>query len=337
MAWSTQPEMSVFSLYSKEQTALKGFIILFVLFSTVSLAQQIGKAVIPKDVLMATVLIERAETHEVTAYVAASNLVLVVERQGTNTALIPAENLFRQIKTNEVSYTPLGSGVLVLWSNRFFIVTAGHVIPSDGNVSFRIPQNNGKPPEHRPHKEISQSSGMGWVRSTNADIILTTISLQQEVDEVKVVPIENFAATYEKVSVGDDVFIAGYPVSVVSVADQAVHVIRNGIVSAKMGNGMILIDAFTFPGNSGGPVFWKPAAGLNIFGPIVEGRETWLVGIVLYSHSYTEEAFSPVTGRKRITFESNSGLTEIVSTSRILDLFDYPQVHEAFARWTGKK
>jgi Trypsin-like peptidase domain len=241
--------------------------------------------------------------------------------------------LRRLTKTN---FLPVGSGVLVAWTNRYFIVTAGHVVPPDEDVFFRIPWKNGAPPAHRSHKEISRSSGMNWLRCTNADLALTTIYLNPEIDDVKVAQMERLAATYENVAVGDEVFVAGYPSSIISVADPGVHVIRNGIVSAKLGNGRILIDAFTFPGNSGGPVFWKPAMGWPFSQPKIEGRPPSLVGIFIQYHVYNESAVSQSTGRQRVTFESNSGLTEIVSTSRILEMLKYAYVRDAIARWEGQ-
>ena len=61
---------------------------------------------------------------------------------------------------------------------------------------------------------------------------------------------------------------------------------------------MILIDTTTFPGNSGGPVFWKPTMGLNIYGnQMGQGRLASLVGLALYSPLFTEGAVSPSSGR----------------------------------------
>ena len=135
------------------------------------------------------------------------------------------------------------------------------------------------------------------------------------------------AAPYENVSVGDDIFVSGFPSSVIELDAPA---LRNGIVSAKLPNAMILIDTTTFPGNSGGPVFWKPTASLNIFGNQVgQGRPASLIGLALYAPMYSEGAVSPSSGRTRVVFEANSGLTQIVSTTRIFDVLEYPETKAA--------
>ena len=299
-------------------------------------AQQVGTGAIPEEVLKATIMIERAELLPVTKYEAPSNILAVIERQGSNAAVVGPKNLVTEVKSQELRFPPIGSGVLVSISNRFFVVTAGHVISPDENVFYRIPQKNNQLPQHRPHKAIMQSTGLGWVRCTNADVAVTSINLNIETDDVKVMPLENFSATYDKVSVGDDVFVAGYPSSVVNIGDPAMHIIRSGIVASKFGDKRLLIDVFTFPGDSGGPVFWKPSVGLSGF-PGIKPRTPSLVGVIITSPLYSEGAVSPVSGRTRITFESNSGLTEIVSASRILELFDYPEVKVSFARWNASR
>jgi S1-C subfamily serine protease len=242
----------------------------------------------------------------------------------------------------ETNYFPLGSGVLVMKDAKeqhVFIVTAGHVIPPDGDVFFRVAAKNGSDPKHYSSKLATQITGLDWIRSTNADLAVMPMCFDAEEADLQVMGLGENAATYDQVAIGDEVFVAGYPSSVASVSDAAVHIIRNGVVASKSGNAMLLIDAFTFPGNSGGPVFWKPSMGFDVAGvsPKIPARGANLIGIVLAYHPYREQAISAVTGRERIIFESNSGLTDVVSTSRILELLAYPQVQEALARWNRGK
>jgi hypothetical protein len=124
-------------------------------------------------------------------------------------------------------------------------------------------------------------TGIGWIYSTNADLALTILIINQQTDDVSFIPIDSMAAKYADVSVGDDLFVSGFPASVIELDAPA---LRNGMVSAKLQDSMLLIDTTTFPGNSGGPVFWKPTMGLNIFGnQIGKGRPASLVGLALYS------------------------------------------------------
>ncbi|HVR36936.1 MAG TPA: serine protease [Methylomirabilota bacterium] len=208
------------------------------------------------------------------------------------------------------------------------------MVQPNENVFFRIPQKNGVPPDHRPHMAIRAITGVGWIYSTNADVAITILSINLEVDDVSFIPLDVMAAAYDSVSVGDDIFVSGFPASVIELDAPA---LRNGMVSAKLPDGMILIDTTTFPGNSGGPVFWKPTMGLNIFGnQIGAGRPASLIGLALYSPMYSEGAISPTSGRTRVVFEANSGLTKIVSTSKILEVLEYPESKAAVARVLGK-
>lgn len=307
---------------------------MLLLFGVNSSGQTIGKATVPEEALKATILIEKRVVIPKTNFVHVENLVDAIQLQGTNLAHVPATGFHVRQSIQETNYVPLGSGVLLSWTNRFFVATASHVIPSNEDVFFAIPQRGCGSVRHASHLETRFSSKLGWVRSTNADLALTTIYFNVDADDVKTVPLETFSATYEKVSVGDDVFVAGFPASIVDISDPTLRVIRNGVIAGKVGNGMLLLDAFTYPGNSGGPVFWKPTMGFDMMGVKVPGQPVCLVGLVLYSHQYREEGVSRATGRTLITLESNSGLSDIVSTSRILELLEYPEVKEALARWS---
>ena len=71
-----------------------------------------------------------------------------------------------------------------------------------------------------------------------------------------------------------------------------------------------LIDAFTFPGNSGGPVVL--ATTMNSIQGTKAQSASYLIGIVKGFIPYPDVAFSKQTGRPRISFEENSGLTEVI-------------------------
>lgn len=319
------------------RTTLQGVIKLggtIALLSAASIcsAQQVGITMLPSQLPSTTILIESMDVMNTTKFLPASNMVAGLERLGTNTVLVPSEGLFRQIRTKELRYRPLGSGVVLGWNGRIYVATASHVIPDTEDVYFRLPQKEPREAEHRSHLDVRRRSGLGWIRSTNADVAITAMYLSPN-DNVVSVPLDPFGVPYERIDLGEDVFVIGYPASVIEVEDPDVHVVRTGIIAAKLKNKRIIIDAFTFPGNSGGPVFWKPSMGITNTVPPVQGRVPGLVGIVTSSRAYVETATSPHSGRQRIVFEDNSGLTEIVSTSRILELLAHPQITAAVARW----
>lgn len=120
---------------------------------------------------------------------------------------------------------------------------------------------------------------------------------------------------------GDRCFVLGFPMGLVSQQRQYV-ICRSGIL-ARIRDYLdghttdYLVDAPVFPGNSGGPVILCPSA------IAIEGTNTIshsdLIGIVKSYVSYTDVAISPQTGRPRITFEENSGLSSVEPLDAIVE------------------
>jgi hypothetical protein len=305
-------------------------IIVLLLNAFVASTQTMGTAKAPGDLLNATLLIETAQSVTNTKYVPYG----VFRKEGERTIQVSPTNLVVPVTQPETVFRAAGSGVLLTRSNVNLFVTAKHVVQSHADLFFRIPQKSGVPPDHRPHRPMRERTGVDWIYSTNADLALTIVAIKLQTDDISFIPVDYLAATYEQVSVGDDLFVSGFPASVIELDAPA---LRNGMVSAKLPNLMLLIDTTTFPGNSGGPVFWKPTVSLNIFGnKLGEGRPASLVGLALYSPMYAEGAVSPASGRTRVIFEANSGLTGVVSTSRILELLEYPEARAAILRASGQ-
>src|SRR5450759_4401324 len=71
-----------------------------------------------------------------------------------------------------------------------------------------------------------------------------------------------------------------------------------------------MIDAFVFPGNSGGPVVLRPDI-VSIEGTKAHSKAS-LIGLVIQSRSYIDTAVSPQTKRARISFEENAGLADVL-------------------------
>jgi len=86
-----------------------------------------------------------------------------------------------------------------------------------------------------------------------------------------------------------------------------------------------LLDAFVFPGNSGGPVILRPEV-TSIQGT-PSNLSAYLIGMVLSYHAYSDTAVSAQTGRPRITFEENSGLSDALPV-------DY--IDEAITSWIAR-
>jgi hypothetical protein len=121
------------------------------------------------------------------------------------------------------------------------------------------------------------------------------------------------------VSAGDGVFVLGFPMNLAGVQRNYV-IVRQGCIAriSDMLDGSsasYLLDAFIFPGNSGGPVILRPDL------TFIEGtnaqRNAYLIGFVRSYQPYIDVAISPQTKHARISFEENSGLAEVLPTDTI--------------------
>jgi hypothetical protein len=125
-----------------------------------------------------------------------------------------------------------------------------------------------------------------------------------------------------RIQTGAPVAVIGFPMGLRS-EQYADPILRRGIVARSAPN-ELLIDAFVFPGSSGGPVVYTPPIRLQgkglvtIESPFVEVE--MLIGLVVDYVPYTDVAVSPQTHRPRISFEENSGLCHAVPSDKVLEL-----------------
>lgn len=84
-----------------------------------------------------------------------------------------------------------------------------------------------------------------------------------------------------------------------------------------IGWGQVFCLGIDFPGNSGGPVIIKPEF-THIEGTKSQ-NESRLIGLVKSYIPYTDVAISPQTGRPRVVFEENTGLTNVEPVDYIID------------------
>jgi hypothetical protein len=162
----------------------------------------------------------------------------------------------------------------------------------------------------------------GWLISSNADIACRFIGYTSQ-SEIKAIPV-GVLLPQSSVEAGADVVVLGYPMGLRS-EKYTTPILRKGIVALSTKDDLML-DAFVFPGNSGGPVLYEPTIKISSAGPITISspiiNQERLIGVVVASVEYTDVAISPQTRRPRITFEENSGLTHVVPADKILELMD---------------
>jgi hypothetical protein len=122
-----------------------------------------------------------------------------------------------------------------------------------------------------------------------------------------------------EVTAGDAIFVLGFPMGLVGEQRNYV-IVRDGIVArlSEMLDGAsekFMIDAFVFPGNSGGPVILRPDI-TSISGTKSQST-AYLIGLVTSYQPYIEAAISAQTSHTRVTFEENSGLADVIPTDFI--------------------
>lgn len=142
-------------------------------------------------------------------------------------------------------------------------------------------------------------------------------------------------ATKEKlktlgVSAGDGAFVLGFPMNLAG-GQRNYVIVRQGCIARieEMLDGpsqSYLLDAFIFPGNSGGPVILRPEI-VSIEGTPAQ-HVAYLIGIVKAYQPYIDYAVSAQTKRARITFEENSGLAEVLPVDFIEEtISEYAKSH----------
>ncbi|MGB7953314.1 MAG: hypothetical protein WCF23_04980 [Candidatus Nitrosopolaris sp.] len=96
------------------------------------------------------------------------------------------------------------------------------------------------------------------------------------------------------------------------------------------------IDAASFPGNSGSPVFVKPSLArfdnkenYALGGDTIGGRSIGIIGGYL---TYQDVAVSRQTGHDRISFEENTGLSKVWSVSFINEILNSEPFKEQIKR-----
>ena len=113
---------------------------------------------------------------------------------------------------------------------------------------------------------------------------------------------------------GDFVYTLGFPMELVG-PERNYVIVRSGNI-ARIQDAIdhrskeFLIDALTFPGNSGGPVVTKPE--LIRITDTKAVSSAYLIGIIKSYLTYQDFAISEQTKRRRVMFEENSGLTAVI-------------------------
>ncbi len=217
-----------------------------------------------------------------------------------------------------------------------FLVSNKHVINGNEYIYLRFNPQGGKPAQNHKLNIVFEGKNLSKCHpDKGVDVAIVSIP-QAYIDNL----VKNDVTPYffafdndsykiddlkkQEVTEGDSVFALGYPMSIVGNTRQYV-ILRGGIIARihDMLEGYsrdYIIDASIFPGNSGGPVILKPEiTHLSGTKPQIKSR---LIGLVKSFIYYKDVAISHQTGRERVIFEENSGLTMVEPVDHIIETIE---------------
>jgi hypothetical protein len=213
-----------------------------------------------------------------------------------------------------------------------FLVTAGHVVklhPPNEKKMIGIRVDATEVSAKSQDFEIPIDN---WFFHPNGEIDLAAVSIPIDILKSKGLETAFFANDMMAltksqmadvgVSAGDGVFILGFPMGLSGETRNYV-IVRQGAVARvsqylENGSNSFLVDAFVFPGNSGGPVILRPEI-FSIQGTKAN-QKAMLLGVVQSYQPYTDVAYSAQTKHARITFEENSGLAVVLPVDFINEM-----------------
>jgi S1-C subfamily serine protease len=206
---------------------------------------------------------------------------------------------------------------------EIFLVTNRHVLEGKTNIFLRF-----NPIEGQQAKEYLLDTSMpdgspAWQAHENSDIDISLAQingqqLQREGIQFSFFQSDHHCAGRDKlmklgVTEGDYAYVLGFPMGLIGEGRNFV-IVRNGVIArirdtlARESN-EFLLDAFIFPGNSGGPVVLKPE--IIAIGGTRSQSAAYLIGVVTGYLPYRDVAISQQTYQPRIIFEENSGLAAV--------------------------
>ncbi len=121
---------------------------------------------------------------------------------------------------------------------------------------------------------------------------------------------------------GDSIFVIGY-LQEIAMDKKDKLMARSGCIShieSLFDSDDFIIDAFTFPGNSGGPVILKPEA-MSLDGN-KPNLNAYVIGLVSDYYSHSEKAYLR-NNEYRVLYDDNSGLTSVFNLDVVEEIMEY--------------
>jgi hypothetical protein len=245
-------------------------------------------------------------------------------------------------KDTEVNLS--GTGFLVQLNQIFFLITAKHVIANvdhktrkvlkekDGLFVFSNLKSEATPNSVKASSldELRKKYPAFYHSNDAIDLALIPFPVDTQNDDIKTVPQEMFVKNEEIFETYDVFFVSFQPgISDLALDSKVSPIIRKGSVARVNKNGSIYIDGAAFPGNSGSPVFIMPSPIRYTGGGISLGADNLggkYLGTVSEYKPYSEVAISQQTGRPRVVFEENTGLSMLWTANHVLEVLNQEEV-----------
>lgn len=228
-----------------------------------------------------------------------------------------------------------GTGFLLQVDNVFFLATAKHVVAKIDDKGRILEELSGIHVFNNLKNKTVRFSSIDDIKKTYKtfyhpneaiDLALIPFPLNEVDDDVKVFERSMFVNSSELVETYDTFFVSYQPgISDLAKDQKVLPVIRKGSIARINNDKSIYIDGSAFPGNSGSPVFVLPSPvrysddGINLGTDPIGGK---FIGIISRYTPYSEVAISQQTGRPRVIFEENTGLSLLFPNHFILEIID---------------
>lgn len=198
------------------------------------------------------------------------------------------------------------------------LVTNRHVI-KDEALRYRVNITDGSVKSHVIGDTIDGFTS-NWIVHPNDDIDLAVTIPPYIIGQLATGFNQSWITDIDLLTEGRELFFVGFPLGRgVEAGIPHKSIYRSGCLAQK-GEIKFLMEANVFPGSSGSPVFLKPRIKYNVEGEI-EFENQSLIGVVSSYIPYLDYAKSTQTGRVRIMFEDNSGLSNVFKIQLLDDIF----------------